>query len=267
MSSEQLSTFCNCNISYGNLPVETVSIPSMKFDAIHVPSAPEALAEQIAGHIRSGTLAPGTCLPSQRELAKAFRVGLGSVREAIKILNVMGYLEVIRGKGTFIAKDALDSAKGLSPFDKAIEAVSLAELMRAREVVECGAARLAAAQADAENIERLKAVTARMRRDNGSMDAYYQNDFAFHLTVAEASNNPAIYEIVKLLVDKSHHHIGFMNEALGISMPVNVQRCVDTAQKVVSCIEQGFGVKSSEAMREHLNIVGLELQKEFLGHM
>ncbi|MCG6892206.1 MAG: FCD domain-containing protein [Desulfobacteraceae bacterium] len=242
----------------------TLSASPMKFDAIRLPSAPEALAEQIVERIRSGKLTPGTCLPSQRELARAFQVGLGSVREAIKILNVMGYLEVIRGKGTFIAKDVLDSAKGLSPFDKAMEAVSLAELMRAREVVECGAARLAAAHADAENIERLKAVTSRMRRDSGDLDAYYQNDFAFHLSVAAASNNPAICEIVKLLVDKSHHHIGFMNESLGISMPVNVQRCVDTAQTVVSCIEQGDGERSSEAMREHLNIVGMELERGFL---
>jgi hypothetical protein len=56
-----------------------------------------------------------------------------------------------------------------------------------------------------------------------------------------------------------------MNESLGISMPVNVQRCVDTAQKVVNCIEKGEGERSSEAMREHLNIVGLELERGFLG--
>jgi GntR family transcriptional repressor for pyruvate dehydrogenase complex len=237
----------------------------MKFDAIRVPSAPEALAAQIVERIRSGELMPGTCLPSQRELARIFQVGLGSVREAVKILNVMGYLEVIRGKGTYISKDVSESAKALSPFDKAMKAVSLAELMRARDVVECGAARLAAEHADAEHIERLKEATSRMSRDGNDPAAYYRNDFSFHLAVAAASNNPAIFEIVKLLVDKSHHHTGFMNESLGISMPVNVERCVDTAQKVVSCIEKREGEKSSKAMREHLNIVEVELQKGFLG--
>ena len=242
-----------------------VAVSAMKFDVIRVPSAPEALAEQIVDRIRSGELTPGTCLPSQRELARVFQVGLGSVREAIKILNVMGYLEVIRGKGTFIAKDVSNSAKPLSPFDKAMEAVSLAELMRAREVVECGAARLAAAQADAESIERLKDVTARMKRDESDLEEYYRNDFAFHLAVAAASDNPAISEIVKLLVDKSHHHIGFMNESLGISMPVNIERCVDTAQMVVSSIERGNGKKAGEVMKAHLNIVGLEIERGFLG--
>ncbi|MGD8366959.1 MAG: FadR/GntR family transcriptional regulator [Desulfobacterales bacterium] len=245
--------------------MDSIAAPAMRFDAIRVPSAPEALAEQIVEQIRTGKLAPGTCLPSQRDLAKAFQVGLGSVREAMKILNVMGYLEVIRGKGTFISETAPDGPAGLTPFDKAMEAVSLVDLMKAREAVECGAARLASQQSDPDHIERLKEATSRMRRESADKEAYYRNDFAFHLAVAAASNNPAIYEIVKLLVDKSHHHIGFMNETLGIAMPVNVERCVATAQNVVSCIERGDGEQSSKAMREHLDIVGLELQKGFLG--
>jgi GntR family transcriptional repressor for pyruvate dehydrogenase complex len=237
---------------------------SVRFDAIRVHSAPEALAEQIVERIRSGKLTPGTCLPSQRELARVFQVGLGSVREAVKILNVMGYLEVIRGKGTYISSNLSQRINRLSPFDRAMEAVSLAELMRAREVVETGAARLAAQQADTEGIERLREVTTRMGEESADKEAYYRNDYAFHLAVAEASDNPAIFEIVKLLVDKSLHHIDFMNESLGISMPDNVDRCVNTAKKVVFFIERRDDSESENAMREHLNVVNLELNKEFL---
>ena len=42
----------------------------MKFDAIQLHSAPEALAQQIVAQIESGELKPGSCLPSQRRLAK-----------------------------------------------------------------------------------------------------------------------------------------------------------------------------------------------------
>jgi GntR family transcriptional repressor for pyruvate dehydrogenase complex len=138
--------------------------------------------------------------------------------------------------------------------------------MKAREIVECGAARLAAEQADSENIERLQKVSSRLRADCGSVEIYYRNDFAFHMAVAEASNNPAISEIVKMLVDKSHHHIGFMSESLDIAMPVNAERCVNTAQKVVSFIEIGDGTGSEAAMREHLDIIRFELAKEFPGN-
>jgi len=238
---------------------------SIRFDAIHVHSAPEALAQQIVERIKTGELAPGTCLPSQRKLAGLFQVGLGSVREAVKILNVMGYLKVVRGKGTFISEDGSIPARGLSSFDQLMQAVSLSELMAAREVVECGAARMAAEQADEENVRRLREVISRMDADCQTSDAYYKNDFAFHIAVAEASNNPAILEIVKLLVDKSHQHIEFMNEALGISMSANAENCVNTAKKVFFYIERGDGQKSGQAMKAHLNIVNCELEKEFRG--
>lgn len=69
-------------------------------------SVPEALVQQIVTQIENGDLKRGTCLPSQRELAKMFNVGLGTVREAVKILLVVGYVDVIRGKGTFVSENA-----------------------------------------------------------------------------------------------------------------------------------------------------------------
>lgn len=242
-----------------------ISEHSFRVDAIQVHSAPEALAEQIIGQIRNGKLSPGDCLPSQRELARAFQVGLGTVREAVKILHVMGYLNVVPGRGTFVAEDGLTTqSRAPSTFDRVMEAVSLSELMKAREIIESGAAQMAAEQADAENIERLKEIVAAMSTEPESIENYYNNDFAFHLAVAEAANNPAILEIVKRLVDQSHAHTGFMNRALGISMPANIEKCVQTAKTVVYHIKRGDGPKAAQAMRKHLNVVNYELRKEFV---
>lgn len=245
--------------------MEAASADTVTFDAIRVPSAPEALAQAIRDRIRSGSLLPGTRLPAQRELARGFQVGLGSVREAVKILHVMGYLEVVPGKGTFISRDARHPAVGRSPLDEAMEAVSLSELMRAREIVECGAARLAAERLDEESLRRLGALARRLRAGRCSAETYYRNDFEFHIAVAEASDNPAVTEMVKLLVERTHRHIGFMSESLCIAMPANAERCVRTARRVVFFIESGDGAGSEAAMREHLNIVRFELDKGFPG--
>ena len=237
----------------------------MKFDAIRIHSAPEALVEEIIKRIRAGKLEPGTCLPSQRQLAKMFGVGLGSVREAVKILNVMGYLEVIRGKGTFISEDASTAEKPVSSLDKALEAVSLADLMKARELVECACARLAAEAADDEGIERLKESTVAMESALEERETFYEQDFVFHITVAEATNNKALLEIVKLLVDRAHNHIGFMKDSLGISMPFNVERAVKTARNITDSIIAGDAERAGSEMHRHLRIVNWELEKEFLG--
>lgn len=237
----------------------------MKFDAVQVTSAPGALTEAVIKQIKAGDLAPGDCLPSQRELARQFRVGLGTVREAIKTLDAMGYLEVIRGKGTFVAATALESANGAAHIDKTLEAVSLADLIKAREIVECGAARLAAEAHEAEYIRRLQQIVADMTTTAEESEAYYQLDFAFHLAVAKASGNQALFELAKLLVDRAHGHMSFMSDSLRIAMPFNVERAVQTAREVVERISEGDGDLAAAAMHAHLNIVNLELSKQFLG--
>ena len=236
----------------------------MKFDAIQLHSAPEVLAQQIVAQIEKGDVAPGDCLPSQRELARMFNVGLGTVREAIKILHVMGHVEVVRGKGTFVRKMA-EKGPRRSRLDKALEAVSLADLMKARELVECEAAGLAAREADEDHIQRLKRITEAMDASFKDTQTFYDLDFDFHLAVAEAASNQALLEIVKLLVDRAHNHIGFMDDALSISMPFNVESAVATARKVVRAIESGDRDRARQEMRRHLNIVNYELRKEFLG--
>jgi len=237
----------------------------MKFDAIQLPSAPEVLVQQIVAQIEAGDLTPGTCLPSQRELAKMFNVGLGTVREAIKILHVMGYVDVIRGKGTFVSGTRGQGRSQRSQLEKALEAVSLADLMKARELVECEVASLAAGEADDDHVQRLKHITDAMDTSFTDTEAFYDLDFNFHLAVAEAANNQALLEIVKLLVDRAHSHIGFMDNALSISMPFNVESAVATARNVVRSIESGDRDGARGEMHRHLNIVNYELRKEFLG--
>jgi GntR family transcriptional repressor for pyruvate dehydrogenase complex len=235
----------------------------MNFDAIQIHSAPETLVEKILEQINAGELTPGDCLPSQRELARMFGVGLGTVREALKILHVMGCVEILRGKGSYVTDKALGIQNGSPSFEDALEAVSLAELMKAREVVECGAARMAAKRADPENIRQLRKITAQMSADGLYNQAYYENDFRFHIAVAEASDNQAVLEIVKLLVDKTLHHINFMNTALGIDLPASMGQCVGSAIQVVDLIEKGDAEGADKAMFAHLNTVNVSLLKEF----
>lgn len=237
----------------------------MRFDAIQVHSAPEALVEQIIDQIRSGAVSPGAGLPAQRELAQMFQVGLGTVREAFKILHAMGFVEVFRGKGTFVARDALDLLNEAPTIDQALEAVSLVELMKAREVVERCAARMAAENANAESLRNLRRAIARMATVGADDRAYYEADFHFHLAVARASESRAIYEIVKLLVDKGHHHITFMKTALAISAPPTAAACMDSATAVVDHIEAEDPDGAAAAMLAHLNTVNQELLREFPG--
>src|SRR5436190_6279567 len=77
----------------------------------------EQIAERLADDIRSGLLAPGERLPSERELARAMEVSRASVREALAALQLQGVVETRPGAGTFVTADAAARAPGGRPHD------------------------------------------------------------------------------------------------------------------------------------------------------
>ena len=58
----------------------------------------EQVAEQIQGLIARGVLRPGDRLPPERDLVSKFGVGRGSIRDAIRTLEVMGIVEPLHGR-------------------------------------------------------------------------------------------------------------------------------------------------------------------------
>ena len=66
----------------------------------------EDVSRQIRDQIESGQWKEGTRIQSETELAKVFQVSRGSIREAIKSLQMAGLLEARSGHGTFVAPNA-----------------------------------------------------------------------------------------------------------------------------------------------------------------
>ena len=68
------------------------------------PIRPKKLSEEIVNQIKElisrGDLRPGQKIPSERELAAFLGVSRPSVREAIMVLEAMGFLESRQGGGT-----------------------------------------------------------------------------------------------------------------------------------------------------------------------
>lgn len=61
------------------------------------------VADNIAGRVASGELAPGTRLLSERALAEYYGVAYGTIRRAMKVLRERGLIRTVHGHGTYIA--------------------------------------------------------------------------------------------------------------------------------------------------------------------
>jgi GntR family transcriptional repressor for pyruvate dehydrogenase complex len=107
------------------------------------------VAELLLERIRDESLAPGTRLPSERELMRRLHVGRSTVREALNGLALTGVLEIRHGQGVFVASPAVPAPESL---DIALRRGVTRELTQARLVVEPALAALAALHATREDL-------------------------------------------------------------------------------------------------------------------
>ena len=222
----------------------------MEFKAINKITASRMVVEQILEKLKAGDIKPGDKLPPQVELAKIFGVGLSSIREAIKALDAMGYVDIIQGKGTHFKANISSDYLYLIGLKKALEIVSVKDLMKTREVIECRAAELASKSGDINKLQGLQnAIKVLDQAEHGKN--FLEADLGFHMALAEASDNILLCEILKLLVEKVHrHHLVYFS----ISSTL-VKKTKDTAKQILGHIIKGQGENAAACVRYHLSVV------------
>lgn len=157
----------------------------------------EKVANSIQREILLGNLQPNQKLPSETELAKQFNVGRSAIREALKVLELTGFLYVKRGYngGTFVKPpDPADSFAATTPFGRAT--TGWEQLMEARKLIETRAAELASARADDEEIAGLWEELERMRSVIGVPARFIDQDVGFHLRIAEVAKNEVFVDVI-----------------------------------------------------------------------
>lgn len=141
------------------------------------------------------TLKPGDYLPSETALAKTLGIGKSSVREAIKMLQAMGVVEVRRGDGTVVRRHA--GPDYLSPllFQLIMQSGYPNDLVELRLMFEPAAAVMAMERATAEDRECIRRALDRLERAVASGTPAAEDDLAFHAAILKATKNPLVIRI------------------------------------------------------------------------
>ena len=167
---------------------------SSLFNAVHPARGFEDIAVQIQQAIAEGQLRPGDRLPNERELCDTFGVSRPTLREAIRVLEATGVVEVRRGTsgGTFIktpnSRQVSTALEALLRFRGA----SIDDLAEFRANFEAETAQWAARRATDDQINSLLAISQQLKKaveSGGTWDDVVNLDIAFHEGVASASHN------------------------------------------------------------------------------
>lgn len=152
------------------------------------------IVEQILRLIQAQHLEPGDRLPSERELCTLLGASRTSVREAVRVLESRGLLEVRVGAkgGAHVASPKMDKAsQGVSDM-LATAAISAPAVTEARMIVELGAIPLVIQRATKEDIARLRELCARQRKEHADATYTAASSAEFHLMLLDCARNPAL---------------------------------------------------------------------------
>jgi len=169
------------------------------FEAIPRNKVYQAVARQLERHITE-ELKPGDLLPPERQLVEMLGVSRGSVRDAIRSLELKGLLDPRQGVGTVVCRPGADAA---NPLANALrdKRKLVAELIDVRKMIEPPLARRAALRASRNEIAEMEDILARQETKVRRGELATEEDSDFHYSIALASNNRAILKVVDVLMD------------------------------------------------------------------
>lgn len=156
------------------------------------------ISDYLSDGILSGEMRPGDKLPSDRSLSAHFGVGRTSIREALKVLSVLGLIDILPGQGTFITADSSNFFMTPLSWTFLMGERNLNNIIDVRNVLEIEGAKLAAMHASEKDLEELSLIFKRSSRAylDGNLQAFLDYDLDFHLAIAQCSQNPIIHNLL-----------------------------------------------------------------------
>lgn len=147
----------------------------------------------------AGKINKGDQLPSERVLSESLGVGRSTLREAIKVLIMLGLLEVKSGQGTFITNGTTDFYAAPLAWGLIIGEKSVAELVEARLLLDNETAYLAAKRATDEELHAIEVAFLNMDKACESCDRekFVEEDVNFHMAIAKAAHNAVLLQVTK----------------------------------------------------------------------
>lgn len=198
---------------------------------------------------RVSELEPGAMLPPERELIGELQVGRGTLREALRLLELQGVVSVktgARGGPVVMRPDHRPLADTLSVFLQSAEAPFI-EVVKARRAIEADLARLTAERADQDGIAALRASIEAMRERLGDSDFFLAENLRFHEACAVAAGNQVLQVFHSSLKAISDGHI------IGVNYTVRRRSAVvDAHKRITDAIEASDPDAAYEAMSTHM---------------
>ena len=201
------------------------------------PPSPRAAAESVAALLRErivkGELSPGERIV-ERRVSGELAVSRTPVREALKLLQADGLIEISRNSGARVTQYTADEVFGL--FDVIASLESLAAQRFAERITD----------AEMERLEELHDTMLTYFKV-GSMEDYFEVNSAIHDEVIRGSGNPSLAQAHRRLIARARQ-----GRFQAIADPGRMQQAVEEHETLMAALRQGDSRAAAEVWRAHL---------------
>ncbi len=197
-------------------------------------------------HILEGNLSPGTELPPESEMAREMGISKFSLREALRVLEVIGLIEITQGRRTRVASHSISPLVSL--FELALKRSMVTQLLlvEARKSIEGHIARYAALRAEPAHVEAMRRTIEEVARNRKDLELCVAKDIEFHNILVSASKN-VVFEIMlapimELLREQRRDQIRVRG----------VEPVIEHHSRILAAVAEKDPDKAEESMALHL---------------
>ena len=211
-------------------------------------SLPRQVADELLARI-AGAPSSELALPPERQLCEQLGVSRNVVREALSALDHLGVIET-RGKLRIgLAARSRAQLLARAPVDGA-ERELLSDPIEARRVLEPEIAAIAAERASEETLQEAERWLTLMEQAGSRDERAADYDSAFHVSIARATGNRTLIELIATLTDTLHD-----SRELSFRPAGATNAAIEDHRLILEAVRAGDGEAARRAMGRHLGRV------------
>lgn len=214
------------------------------------------ILEQFVGLVSTGALKPGDKIPSERELAESFQVSRPSVREALRVLEIIGLIDIQPGGGAYLKEMELGPfISVVAPLLFSRERFDL-ELLEFRELIENRAVELIPMPVPQQALEPMERAIGSMERALQLQDpeAGALADIEFHRSLLLASDSFILQKVLELVVSLFEHAIRG-GRAVVLEKHEDAQQLLQDHRDIYRALAQADHETAKRLLAQHFRMI------------
>jgi GntR family transcriptional repressor for pyruvate dehydrogenase complex len=211
----------------------------------------EQVISRLKASIACGDYQEGKKLPSEQSLCLELKVGRSTLREAFRVLQTMGYIELKPGRGAFVQSTTGNEIVNARDWFRE-NAPQLKDFIEVREAIESLAIRIAIERGTEEEYSRIEEINEGFLLSVGMNDipGMARLDEAFHEAIVNMTHNYLLMNINNLVSKEFRKY-----RSISFGVHANAESASDSHQKIVAALKARDERLAIESVVYHLNRV------------